>query len=480
MRVKVQTQTTHSVLPDEVLSRAKLHGAVLAHVGSAILICLLVLAPVFEQAPIQRVAIISLLLACALGYLVAKSLSDGVWSFPFLYFLILCLFHLGLFVSPALDNGRMASFLDGTWTGWYSDPVMIRAAYLIDLGLLSYATAIGFVAWLSSNSGTKMRPSELQEHSSDRSMRDAIVDVGGLTLSVAVASWLFVCYTQLGPLFFLNSYSEYLEATSGNSVGIIYFGITIGSALIAQDTTRLISRTGLVFLFTFLLLALPMGLRSESLFPLIAALAVFIRCRKTPSFASMVVCVLVGLVAISAVQQVRSQGLGDTSLHEVSASPIKAIEEMGYSARVIVTTIGWHEAAHEPYLAGATYAAPLERGLAGILGLPRDDAETDFRLMNAEIAHRVGPIGGSIIAEGHHNFGIPGILLALALAGFLASRLSIVPPRPVPLAFLGVAASLLLMHVRNSFAPIFAWGTGGVALILVAIGLSWLKGRKVH
>jgi hypothetical protein len=311
-------------------------------------------------------------------------------------------------------------------------------------------------------------------------MRDAIVDVGGLTLSVSVASWLFVCYTQLGPLFFLNSYGEYLEATSGNSVGLTYFGITIGSALIAQDTTRLISRTGLVFLFAFLLFALPMGLRSESLFPLIAALAVFIRCRKTPSFASMVVCVLIGLVAISAVQQVRSQGLGDTSLHEVSASPIKAIEEMGYSARVIVTTIGWHEAAHEPYMAGATYAAPLERGLAGVLGLPREDAETDFRLMNAEIAHRVGPIGGSIIAEGHHNFGVAGILLALALAGFLASRLCIVPPRPVPLAFLGVAAALLLMHVRNSFAPIFAWGTGGVALILLAIGLSWLKGRKVH
>ena len=473
-------RTPRLVLPDMARPRTKLYGALLAHIGTAVLICLLMLGPAFDRSPIQTVAVVSVLLACVLGYFVAKSLTDGVWSFPFLYFLILCLFHLGLFLSPALNNGRMASFLEGTWTGWYSDPVMIRAAYLINLGLLSYATAIGFVAWLSTGTHKRLRPAQLENSANDRTMRNAIVDVGGLTLTLAVGSWLYVCLTKLGPLFFLSSYSEYLEATSGSSVGIIYFGITIGSALIAQDTSRFISRTGMISLLVFLLLALPMGLRSESLFPVVAALAVFIRCRKTPSFASMVVCVLIGLAAISAVQQVRSQGLGDTALHEVSASPIKAIEEMGYSARVVVTTVGWHEAAQEPYMAGATYLAPLERGIAGVLGLPRNDAETDFRLMNAEIAYRVGPIGGSIIAEGHHNFGIPGILLVLSLAGILASRLCIIQPRPLPLALLGIAASLLLMHVRNSFAPIFAWGTGGVALILLAIGLTWLKGRRAH
>lgn len=461
-------------------TRNNLYGAILAHIGSALLIGLLVLWPAFERAGIQGVATFSIGLAIVLGCLVAKSLKDGVWSFPFLYFLILCLFHLGLLLSPAINNGLMASFLEGIWTGWYSDSLMIRAAYLIDLGLVSYAAAIGFVVWMSRESTPKWESGLEQDFVSAGLMRNSIVDVGGLVLSLAFASWLVLCVSHLGPFFFLSSYSEYLTATEGSSVGLIYFGLTIGSALIAQDVSRPISKAGLIFLLAFLVLALPIGLRSESMFPVVAAAAVYVRCHKTPSSTSMLAAVLIGLVAISAVQQVRSQGLGDTALHELSASPIKAIEEMGYSARVVVTTIGWHEAGYEPYLSGATYVAPLERGVAGVLGLPRVDGESDFRLMNVEIASRVGTIGGSIVAEAHHNFGELGIVLVLGLAGLIASRLSIIPPRPLPLALLGVTASLLLMHVRNSFAPIFAWGTGGMVLILLAVGLTWLRGRWAH
>ncbi|MDI3196000.1 O-antigen polysaccharide polymerase Wzy [Pseudarthrobacter sp. AL07] len=466
--------------PETMPPRINLHGAILAHLGSAALICLLFLWPTFEKLGIQGVAVLSIGLAIVLGCLVAKSLNDGVWSFPFLYFLILCLFHLGLFLSPAINDGRMASFLDGIWTGWYSDSLMIRAAYLIDLGLLSYATAVGFVSWMSRDLRPKFKSEIDSSFLAASPMRNSIVDVGGMALSVAVVTWLYVCVSELGPFFFLSSYIDYLKATEGSSVGLIYFGLTIGSALIAQDLTRPTSRAGLIFLLAFLVLALPMGLRSESLFPVIAALAVYIRCHKAPSSMAMVAAILIGLVAISAVQQVRSQGLGGTALHEVSVSPVKAIEEMGYSARVLVTTIGWHEASHEPYLSGATYVAPLERGVAGILGLPRVEAETDFRLMNVEIAERVGTIGGSIIAEAHHNLGESGIVLVLGLAGLIASRLCTIPPRPLPLAILGIAASLLLMHVRNSFAPIFAWGTGGLALILLAVGITWLRGRGGH
>ncbi len=458
--------------------RMKFSGAILAHLGSAGLLTLLMLWPAFERGNIQGIAVLSLMLALVLGILVANSLKDGVWSFPFLYFLILCLFHLGLYLSPAINNGQIASFLDGTWTGWYSDALMIRAAYLVDIGLLSYATAIGFVAWMSNESFPRLGPAQVTDPERDKAMRNSLVDVGGATLVASIASWIAVCISQLGPLFFLRSYSEYLATTGEYSVGIIYFGITIGSALIAQDTKRPLSRAGLICLLAFLALALPIGLRSESLFPVVAALAVYIRCHKVPSASVMVLAVLVGLVGISAVQQVRGEGLGGTAIHEVSASPIKAIEEMGYSARVVVTSIGWHEAGKEPYLEGATYVAPLERGIAGLLGLERVDAATDFRLMNAEIASRVGTIGGSIIAEGHHNFGVGGIILVLGLAGLVASRLCVTSPRPVPLALLGVTASLLLMHVRNSFAPIFAWATGGAALILVALLLTWLRGRQ--
>lgn len=475
------TAGDQTLLPQTTLpQRSKLYGTILAHIGSAALIGLLVLRPTFESASIQGVAIFSIGLAIVLGCLVANSLEDGMWSFPFLYFLILCLFHLGLFVSPAISDGQMATFLNGHWTGWYSDSLMIRAAYLIDLGLLSYATAIGFVAWTSRGSRPRLESKLESDSLAARLMRNSLVDVGGVTLSIAVVSWVVLCVSHLGPLFFLSSYAEYLRATEGSSVGLIYFGLTIGSALMAQDLSRPVPRVGLIFLLAFLVLALPIGLRSESLFPVIAGLAVYVRCHKTPPSTAMVAAVLIGLVVISAVQQVRSQGLGDTPLHEVSASPISAIEEMGYSARVVVTTVGWHEAGHEPYLSGATYIAPIERGVAGLMGLPRIDAEADFRLMNVEIASRVGSIGGSIIAEAHHNLGELGILLVLGSAGLLASRLCIIRLSPLSLALLGVAASLLLMHVRNSFAPIFAWGMGGMALILFAVGLTWLRGRWAH
>lgn len=460
--------------------KTKVYGCILAHSGCSLLVALLLMQQPFERAGIQTVAIMSISLSVFLGIFVAKSLKDGVWSFPFLYFLILSLFHLGLYIAPALDSGQMATFLESMWSGWYNDNIMIRAAYIIDLGLLSYASAIGVVSWTTRESQASNKFGLPSQSESDGRMRDSIVDVGGLILSISFLNWLVLCVSQLGPMFFLSSYSEYRSATEGESAGLIYFGITIGSALIAQNFSRPLPKVALICLISYFVLALPIGLRSESLFPLAAALAVYVRCHKTPSSASLVAAVLLGLLAISAVQQVRSEGLGDTSLREVSASPLKAVEEMGYTARVLVTSIGWHEAAHEPYLEGATYAAPLERGLTGLLGLPRVDAESDFRLMNVEIAARVGTIGGSIIAEAHHNFGQWGAIIVLALAGTLASRLSTLSPRPLSVALLGVTAALMLMHVRNSFAPIFAWGTGGLLLIALAVGTTWLRGRWVR
>lgn len=479
-RIAVEPPSVALVRQASKSPRTKVYGCILAHSGCTLLVALLLMQQAFERAGIQAVAIMSILLAVFLGVFVAKSLKDGVWSFPFLYFLILSLFHLGLYLAPALDSGQMATFLEGMWSGWYNDAIMIRAAYIIDLGLLSYASAIGVVSWTSRESPPSHKLGSQTQSVSDGRMRDSIVDVGGLILSISFLNWLVLCVSQLGPFFFLSSYSEYLLATEGESAGLIYFGITIGSALIAQDFSRPLPKVALIFLLSYLVLALPIGLRSASLFPMAAALAVYVRCHKTPSSASLVAAVLIGLISISAVQQVRSEGLGDTSLGEVSASPLKAVEEMGYTARVLVTSIGWHETAHEPYLKGATYAAPLERGLTGLLGLPRLDAESDFRLMNVEIASRVGTIGGSIIAEAHHNYGEWGAIIVLALAGTLASRLSTRPPRPLSVALLGVAAALMLMHVRNSFAPIFAWGTGGLMLITLAVGLTWLRGRWVR
>ncbi|GGO21873.1 hypothetical protein GCM10010980_23430 [Corynebacterium marinum] len=175
---------------------------------------------------------------------------------------------------------------------------------------------------------------------------------------------------------------------------------------------------------------------------------------------------------VSLVRQLRKTGLGEFDFTGAILSPISAVEEMGFSLRVLHTTISWHEIRNEPFYGGVTYMAPFLRFVEGILGFNRLEGQPDYRLMNIEIGERVGQIGGSIIGEAHHNFGFLGIMCVLLAVGVLIGFLTLKARTALVLALLGVITVLFLMHVRNSFAPIPFWFGVGILFVGIAKLLS--------
>jgi len=91
----------------------------------------------------------------------------------------------------------------------------------------------------------------------------------------------------------------------------------------------------------------------------------------------------------------------------------------------------------------------------------------DDRLFNVEILDRVGPIGGSPVAEGYHDAGLFGVLLLLGAIGCAIGWLERRPATPLGHAAVGVLLLPLLGQIRNSFAPVPAQIAVGLLLLLV-------------
>jgi len=81
------------------------------------------------------------------------------------------------------------------------------------------------------------------------------------------------------------------------------------------------------------------------------------------------------------------------------------------------------------------------------------------------VLSRVGPIGGSPVAEGYHNLGMAGVVAVMAAIGLAVALVDRRPVTPFGHATVGVVLLPLLTEVRNSAAPL---------LIHIAIGLSIL------
>lgn len=430
-----------------------------------------------SNASLRTVASIMLAGELALGTLIARVDERGVWGFPFLFYIILVIFHSGLYLAPALMNQAPLS-LTSSDVLWYLSPQIERAGYLVSIGLACYA--FGFSIASIVPSGKRAIDSEFANDSESARTRDGIVDVGGAVVLTCVVVWFTIGALTGGPLFFIGSYLTFLQGTEGSLLPWVYLGISMGLTMCSLDLTRTAGRIGVAAFAIFSIPAFVLGLRGEVLFPAVAALAVAGARRKVLSTRTFLVTCLLALLAISFVGQVRVAGLSSIGSSNVVVSPVRAIEEMGYSVRPLTASIQWHEAGHEPYLLGSTYTGPFDRQIQGMAGQEVPDATRDPRLMNVEIAERVGNIGGSIIAEAHHNWGSPGVGAILLATGFLVGRMFRRGMGPVGIALSGDLSVLLLMHVRNSFAPLPGWGAVGVLLVFTGVFVGKLHSRATR
>lgn len=203
------------------------------------------------------------------------------------------------------------------------------------------------------------------------------------------------------------------------------------------------------------------------LIPAVCAVAIWAIQRSFNRIIPFILALIGALALIGLVRVVRQFGIGNSDGQSSGFNPLAGIEEMGFSLRVLSTTVTWHEIWGEPYSYGITYLSSLIRNFESFMRIDSLNGAPDYRIMGTELSDRVGAIGGSMIAEAHHNFGPWGIILILCSFGLVIGYFSITAKGATRTAFLGVLMVLFLMHVRNSFTPIPFWAFIGLLVILI-------------
>ncbi|WP_157677288.1 O-antigen polysaccharide polymerase Wzy [Auraticoccus monumenti] len=434
------------------------------------LIVLLLFGDEFTELRLRQVAVIVIVSEVVIAVMVCRSDPRGTWGFPFLYLLVLIVFHSGLFLSPALF-GRLPDALQHPSSNWFSDVVANRAGYLVCIAIACYG--IGYAASRLLPTAGAAGSEEKEVTGRRLAFRAGIVDVGACLTVASVFLWFVFSLSNAGMLFFLGSYLTYLASTSLAPLPWVYLAMSLGVTFAALDLQRGTAKAAVVAFALFAVPAFLIGLRGEVLFPAVAVIGVLGCSHRLWRARVFWGVAALALIAISFVGQVRVQGVSNVS--QVVSSPVGAIEEMGYSIRPLVASVRWHEYGQQPYLHGATYLAPVDRQLRGLLGLPVPPALDDERLMNVEISRREGAIGGSVIAEAHHNGGLVGVGAVMMVVGALMGLIFRHPRSPLGVALSGLVAVLVLMHIRNSFAPLPAWAAAGIGIVGAAYLLGLLR-----
>jgi hypothetical protein len=397
--------------------------------------------------------------ALVIGVLLRRP-PGGFWSVTTLFVSVLAVFHVGLAFFPLLN---MDLDPGSGYQTWFYSTLVPRAMWMVALATLAYGLGVCLVP-----PRRRARSGSGEQGAASRDSAAALM--GTIVVTVAVLGWLAMVIPSLGFKFILASYEEYLFAVTG-PVGYVFYGLGLGLVMVAAGDDPRYTKIALMVFAGFALLALPIGLRGEVLFPLAAYAGIYARRHRMPGATLVILSAFALLAAIGAIKELRQVGLDDIGQVTASASPVAALGELGGTIRVVTVSMDWHEIRNEPYAHGVTYWAPVDRIVSKAMGTPVPAAPVDWRLMNVEISDREGPIGGSLIAEAHHNFGTAGVVGVPLLIGFVMALLERRPVRPHSDILLGLLSVSLLQHVRNAFTSVPFELLLGIALILFLLVL---------
>lgn len=405
-------------------------------------------ATAWEQAWLLLVGFLGLLLG-------VWNRRSGAGGSAFLYFVIFALFHGGLVFAYAVRGD--AALLGAGDNSWIVPSELAPAVRMAVIGAGAATVGAVLAQLRRPPSFTKM-------------LRDE--GVGRLPLvagSAVIVGTLLVARSILGNggLSGGTGYIEFLELVAGDgafSYGALLLGLGLALLVAAGGKSRIVGWVGLGILSVG---ALPLGLRGPVLFPLVTM--VIIEAKRRPLKLWVFALVSVGvLAAISVIRQTRTQGVsGLLAGGWTRIDPLDGAAEMGYSLYPVVQVDRWMSGGTEP-MNGVTFVAPIVRLAERLLGIPSPPGDQDLRLFNIEIFTRVGPIGGSPIAEGYRNFGAFGVVLVLFLLGYLLTRIDLLPGNPAGAALAAVVVLPIVTAVRNSFAPVLPQIAIGLVLVILA------------
>jgi hypothetical protein len=376
-------------------------------------------------------------------------LRAGLWTATGAYAAVYWCFHFGLIA--VLASGLVQPVEISAWDqAWVLGPFAADAAVLALVGSLAFASGANLLhAWRGSAASPRIMPDPADAAHPHGA-------AGSLAVIATAAIWCGIVVTASGTAGFSSSYAEYLQATSefNAAMSVVWLGLGLGIVMSATGKPGWL-RTGAIGVFCCLaLVALPIGLRGEILFPSIAALVAAARCGRVLSPGRACAFVLGLLVLIPAVRDVRNTGLQGLPNMVLELRFFDAFMEMGGSLHPVEKVVRW-KTEGEPFEMGRSYWAPIERAAARILpGLRSMAAEDDMRIMNVLVTDRVGAIGFSPVAEAYRNCGPLGVVVVLGLLGAAMAGMDRIRDRRIAVLVLATLYVPLLTNVRNSFVSV--------------------------
>ncbi|HWM02846.1 MAG TPA: O-antigen polysaccharide polymerase Wzy [Actinophytocola sp.] len=409
--------------------------------------------------PTDDVPVNAVMFAVAWALCLALLAREGLWRPSVAYLVLFGLFHGGLLLSVAVRGADAFTAFDVSWLyGGYTT----EATRLVILGMTAFTLCAELTAGRA-GPPTITTPTTGDAGPVDLPRRCGVI---GLAVEFAGLAVFTAAVARAGGFYQLTgSYPAFVQANQSDALlgyGTLLIGMGATLAIVADRPTRIAAWLGFA---AYAAVAFQVGTRGEVLFPLLALLVVEARRGRhiRPLWTILAVPCVLGLIGL-----VRTTRLpdGSSAASTLWSAPFDAVAEMGYSLRPTTVVLDWH-AFDEPFRHGVTLIVVPVRFVEKLTGWHGGPPVRDDRLFNVEILDRVGPIGGSPVAEGYHNAGLLGVLLLLGTIGCAIGWLERRPATPLGHAAVGVLLLPLLGQIRNSFAPVPAQIAVGLLLLLM-------------
>ena len=98
----------------------------------------------------------------------------------------------------------------------------------------------------------------------------------------------------------------------------------------------------------------------------------------------------------------------------------------------------------------------------------------DHRVFVSTIVDRVGPIGGSPVAESYRSAGLLGVVIVMIAIGVLVGWLDARPPGSGPAYLVGPLSYVLFIWIRNDFTPVFVQTCFSLCIVVIALKVNQL------
>lgn len=392
------------------------------------------------------------LVACVVSILV----SPRRWtSTPTMYMVLFAGFHVGLLLL--LELGWATK---GVWQSdlWLTAEAQHAASQIMLIGSAGLVVGMCTVALLKRPGKPLYCPTPERR----------LTIVGAVTLAAGLAGWLAIFVQVGGWRLMRGGYIEWLDSAEQvlPPLPIVLLLIMFGVVLLAAGGPSRIRLAGYVAFAIWAVLAVLIGNRSEVLVPACAVLIITARQRRIV-FRWYYAAIIVALLTVGS--WVRVMRVSGASTIDRGLSPLSSLAEMGASLRTIVETWKWHGQAGEPFVGWRTYWRTFGIFLPGHI-----PAEKDPNVFNVTMMKRVGPIGGSPVAEAYHSAGTIGAFIVLMVIGIVLMGMELWRATAFTNAIVGGVLAVLLLWVRNDFTPVIFQ----LAVFSVLVAVAWLIPRR--